>query len=175
MNIPYYKLNINFNLSDIVYTDRLYTYGKGYIQFYKIQDSIEKQLLSYLPVNSQKYFKGQLMIINGNTIKPHTDSDRLVAINFYIKPNNAITVFWEEKENLQNKVQVNGQTNGYVYNTQDLILKHKFVAEPNSVYILDVSKIHSVYMTGKEERLAFCLASKYYNYDQTIELFEDRI
>lgn len=174
MLLPFTKLIFEYNVFMIEYQDMLYSYGKGHIRFYKISKVVENYLLSFLPEHSRRYFKGQLMIINEN-IKPHTDSDRLVAINFYIKPNNAITMFWEAKENLQNIDKVNGQTNGYVYNTQDLIFKHKFVAEPNSVYILDVSKIHSVYMTGKEERVAFCLASKYYNYDQTIELFEDRI
>ena len=175
MLLPFTKLTFEYNVFMIEYQDILYSYGKGHIRFYKISKVVENYLLSFLPEHSRIYFKGQLMKIDGNYITPHTDSDRQVTINFYVNTGNAMTLFWDKKENTTDTIQVNGQTNGYVYNTQDLILKHKFVAEPNSVYILDVSKIHSVCMTGKEERLAFCLSSNYYNYNQTFELLKDLI
>lgn len=171
---PFTKLNFDYNMSIVEYEDILHSYGKGQIRFYKISQVIENYLLSFLPEYSRRYFKGQLMKIDGNFIKPHTDSDRLVTINFYVKPDNAITFFWSKKSNISDDNKVLGQTTGSVYEMKDLVLTHKFVAEPNSAYILDVGKIHSVHIKNKE-RLAYCLASNFYTYEQTVDILKDNV
>ena len=113
---PFQKLNLSHNIDQIEYSDELYSYGKGNIKFFKISKYLEDLLLSIIPNKYQNYFKGTCMTINGPCIKPHTDSDRIVAVNFYIKTPKAITTFWKLKEDyVSHPVQVKGQTNGQVY------------------------------------------------------------
>ena len=56
-------------------------------------------------------------------------------------------------------MQVEGQAEGYVFNEPDLILKDTFVSNDNEVWILDVSKIHSVNNPNGTERIAYSLSN----------------
>lgn len=171
---PFQKINLSYNIDQIEYSDELYSYGNGNIKFFKISQYLEDLLFSLIPNNYQNYFKGTCMRINGNYIRPHTDSDRIVAVNFYIKTPKAITTFWKLKEDyVSHPVQVKGQTNGHVYEYKDLKLHKTFISNPMDLYVLDVTQIHSVFNPTSQERIAYNLASNSISYKETLEILKD--
>lgn len=172
---PYVKLKIPNNISSTQHHNVYVSYGKGYIDFSHIPAEIEKELLSIIPDEFRKYYNGSFMNISNSYICPHTDSDRKVAINFYIKTGGATTLFWNKKSGIENSTKVAGQTNGFTYRECDLNLCGFFRAQPNDIYILDVTQIHSVINNLKKDRIAYTLASNILSYTQTVEILQHLI
>tara|TARA_R100000742_G_C4243420_1_gene62706 strand:+ start:263 stop:784 length:522 start_codon:yes stop_codon:yes gene_type:complete len=113
------------------------------------------------------------IFLEANTyIIPHTDSNTKAVINFYIETSNCLTQFYEIKENAKPS-QINNQTDGYIYNLKDLIKKESFIAQSGDIYILDVSKVHSVIPLDDKEihRKAICFATDSLNFDEVVEIF----
>jgi hypothetical protein len=169
------KLKTSVPLSESEIKDSLTAYGDGRIEFFKISSNVEQQMLSIIPVKYQNYFTGSTMKIKGSYIPPHTDSYRKVGINFYIKTDNATTKFFEKRSENIATTQVKGQSEGHVFNEPDLILKDTFVSNDNEVWILDVSKIHSVNNPSGTERIAYSLSSHVLSYEQTVKILKDLI
>ena len=142
-------------------------HGIWYTEIKKEKECILKGII---PEEFQDAFRMQLMQAN-SFIPPHTDSDTLAVINFYIDTDECITQFYEVKENA-NPFQLSNQTNGCLYNLEDLKLGPSFYAQPGEIYILDVSKIHSVIPMDerKIKRKALCLSSPFLNFDQIQQL-----
>jgi hypothetical protein len=174
---PFVKLKVPTDLIDFTYGDSIVYYGESHsIEFFKISDTIETKLLEIIPKDYRQYFKGSVFSINNNYIKPHTDSERKVGINFYIKCTNAITKFFKQKEGvIITTEQVIGQTNGVVYKESELTSIGSFIALPKDIWILDVSKIHSVINPIGDERIAYTLSSNELSYEDTLEILKDLI
>ena len=77
-------------------------------------------------------------------IPPHTDSDINVSINFYIETDNCRTVYYEPKNEELNLFQIKNQTDGHIYDKNELMEIGSFVAQPMEIWILNVKKIHGV-------------------------------
>lgn len=87
-----------------------------------------------------------------NYLGPHFDRGADSCINYYIESGNYVTNFWE----ISNKNYTALETIRYEANTtqqskikskfkkEDLTLKSSFIAENESCYILNISKIHSL-------------------------------
>jgi hypothetical protein len=174
---PFVKLTTPSRITDIAFGESIVYYGfHRSIEFFKISNLIEQQLLEIIPVEYRHYFKGSIFSINNSYIRPHTDSDRKVGINFYVKCNNAITKFFEEREGVTRvHEQVIGQTNGVVYKEYDLVSTGMFIAAPGEIWILDVSKIHSVINLTGDERIAYTLSSNELSYSDTLEILKDLV
>lgn len=174
---PFVKLTTPNEIKDIEFGESLVYYGvHRSIEFFKISNLIEQKLLDIIPIEYRHYFKGSVFSINNPYIRPHTDSDRKVGINFYVKCNNAITKFFKEKEGVeQTREQVVGQTNGVVYSEYKLTSMGTFIAAPGEIWILDVSKIHSVISPTSEDRVAYTLSSNDLSYEDTLEILKDLI
>jgi hypothetical protein len=169
------KLKTVVPLSESEIKDSLTAYGDGRIEFFKISNIVEQQMLSIIPEAYRKYFTGSTMKITGPYIPPHTDSYRKVGINFYIKTDNATTKFFEKRSENIPTTQVKGQSEGYVFNELDLIHKDTFVSADGDIWILDISKIHAVNNPSGTERIAYSLSSNVLSYDQTVEILKDLI
>jgi hypothetical protein len=169
------KLKTTVPLSEAEIKDSLTAYGDGRIEFFKISSNVEQQMLSIIPEDYRKYFAGSTMKINGPYIPPHTDSYRKVGINFYIKTDSAITRFFEKRSEDIVTTQVKGQAEGYVFREIDLQLKDTFVSKDSEIWILDVSKIHSVINPNATERIAYSLSSNVLSYDQTVKILKHLI
>jgi hypothetical protein len=168
---PFTKLKIKTDIVDCHYGAEDSAYGDDKsIEFFKIPKLIEDQLFAIIPIEYRKHFFCSIMRINANYIRPHTDSDRKVGINFYIEPGNAMTVFYNKKENTADNMKVVGQTNGSVYNESDLIPHKTFKAEVGSIWILDVTQIHGVYSLSNTQRIAYNISSNILNYNDTLEI-----
>ena len=171
------KLDITFDVPDFETDGLAVEYGydiqnkfRG-IWYNHIKKEEECILKHSIPDGLRDHFTVQLMEVN-SYIPPHTDSDTLAAINFYINTSNCVTSFYDKKEGAEPH-QIKNQTNGCIYNFDDLNLGPGFQAEPGDVYLLDVSKVHSVIPldNGEIERKALCLSSSSLNFEQVQELF----
>ena len=107
-------------------------------------------------------------------ILPHTDSGSRTVINFYFQTDDCITQFYEIKENAK-PIQIENQTNGMIYDLDDLEEGPAFLAYPGDVYILNVSKAHSVIPAtdGIVERSALCLTTPSLDFSDVEDFFID--
>ena len=79
---------------------------------------------------------------------PHIDHDNSkCAINHYYVTQNASTIFHEATANAVPYCGI-GETTANYYKTEDIVEVNRFRAEPNSVWLLDVTKIHSLDFPG---------------------------
>ena len=105
-------------------------------------------------------------------ILPHSDSGPTAVINFYIETNNCKTQFYEIKDNAK-PYQIKNQTDGCIYNLNDLIETESFIAQPGDVYILNVSKVHSVIPLDNTEinRKAICFSTDSLSFNEVEMMF----
>jgi len=115
------------------------------ISYYNLKKPKELELLSkILPTGKQNKFGAAMMKINSPYVHPHTDSGIRFSINYYIETGNAKTVFYKKKYEKVKENKIENQTNGSVYDRNDLDSYFEFVAEKGDIWILDVTQIHSV-------------------------------
>jgi hypothetical protein len=118
-----------------------------------------------------------LMVINHHVIPPHIDSGTLTVINIYIQKGDAITIFYE-KMGIPTEYKLLNQTDGGMYNPNELQKIFSFKAKPFEAWILDVSKIHSVTMHKPDIQIAYCIMSTssfnivVSDYEQSLLIFE---
>ena len=172
------KLDLKFSVPDFNVGGLAVEYGlRGSdgtfngIWYNHIKEENQSPLKNIIPDELRDKFVMQLMEVN-SYIPPHTDSDTLAVINFYIETATCVTKFYDIKEGAK-PFQLPNQTDGQIYLLDDLEPGPGFKAEPGDVYILDVSKVHSVIPLegGEIKRRALCLASSSLNYEQIKELF----
>ena len=158
-----------------------YEVGKKQLEYgIDIDDKFNGLWYSNLKINEQinlipEKYKSDfyLLFLEANSfILPHSDSGPTAVINFYIETNNCATQFYEIKNNAE-PYQIENQTDGCVYNLDDLIETESFIAQPGDVYILDVSKIHSVIPLDNNEinRKAICFSTDSLNFNEVKSMF----
>ena len=168
------KLNIKIDTPS-------YEVGKKELEYgIDINNKFNGLWYSDLKINEQvdlipKKYKSAfyLLFLEANSyILPHSDSGPTAVINFYIETNNCATQFYEIKNNAE-PYQIENQTDGCVYNLDDLIETKSFIAQPGDVYILDVSKVHSVIPLDNNEinRKAICFSTNSLNFDEVKRMF----
>ena len=80
----------------------------------------------------------------GSTILPHIDHGIICALNIYVNGGSAGTNFWRPKEGEQ-PYSFKGETLKNMYEFKQLENSGSFTACDGSIYVLDVTKIHSVH------------------------------
>jgi len=127
-----------------------------------------------IPNEIRHHFCLSVMIIN-TEVPPHTDSGIKAALNLYIKPDNCITEFYEIKKNIDPAVhQIGNQTDGYMYQECDLDFVGCFVAKPADIWLLDVSKPHSVKpLAAFNKRVVATLATNQFTYQQVHTILKE--
>ena len=130
-------------------------------------------IFNLIPQRYQKDFCLLIMEVD-TAIPPHTDSGINVTVNVYIETDNCITQFYDLKSNTPRTFQVNNQTDGYLYNEEDLYKTDSFLANPGECWLLDVTKIHSVIPSGKfNKRTALSLATDKYDFDEVCDMLKE--
>ena len=168
------KLNIKIDTPS-------YEVGKKQLEYgINIDDKFNGLWYSDLKVNDQidlipEKYKSDfyLSFLEANSfILPHSDSGPTAVINFYIETNNCATQFYEIKDNAK-PYQIENQTDGCIYNLDDLVETGSFIAQPGDVYILDVSKVHSVIPLDNNEinRKAICFSTNSLNFNEVKSMF----
>jgi hypothetical protein len=132
--------------------------GKG-IGYYHVDLNKKDELMNMIPKKYHKDFSITIMKVNAE-IPPHTDSGIKSTINFYIQTGNCLTQFYKISTDKPKTKQIKNQSDGVIYNEDDLIRTTSFLAEPGEAWLLDVTIPHSVKPGGNfKERLAIAMSS----------------
>lgn len=143
------------------------------IDYKKIWSPDAEKIYSILPKRYWDDFHLTVMTINCE-IPPHTDTEIISTINFYIKTDNCRTVFYDKKTSDAKTIQIENQTDGFIYYKEDLIEVDSFIAQPNEIWLLDVKKVHSVEPMGEIKlRKAITLGSFIHDYDAVVEMLKE--
>jgi hypothetical protein len=173
------KLKNNLDVGDYSIFETHNSYGlvidgifKG-IKYSSVKTDLRQKLFELIPLEHRHHFDISAMQVNVK-IPPHTDSNITATINFYIKTDNCITRFYSLKTDKPKTTQVENQTTGYLFAPEDLEPAGQFEAKPGEVWLLNVSKPHSVLplTTAPLDRVALCLQSRKFNFEETIELLK---
>lgn len=91
----------------------------------------------------------------GGEIGPHVDHGIKVALNFYIQTSNIDeTVFYDKNNENISAFKYNETKNeSNIYNKADLTITETFSSIDNSMFLLDVTKIHSVKKASEFPRI----------------------
>ncbi len=147
--------------------------GFAGIRYSYINLSNSEELLQIVPEEYRDNCTLSVMDLNYR-IPPHTDSGIEAIVNFYIKTSGCITQFYKFKNEDVKTMQIENQTDGFIYDVNDLEETGSFIAEDGDAYLLDVSKPHSVITTkpGLIDRKAICMQFKYTTFEEAKELLE---
>lgn len=173
------KLDVDFVLENFEYSKKIIEYGrlnqdgqvKPKIVYHHAVGQCKKLLDILIPEEYRKDFDVAIMDIAAS-VGPHTDSKILVSINHYFQTNDEKTTFYSFKEGAISKFQIDNQTNGFVFNPEQLVVYDYFVAKPNETWILDVTKPHSVYTTRvtDKQRRAIVVQTTKHSYEKVMEM-----
>lgn len=117
----------------------------------KITDQLPKEITD-LEIPNVYYMRMEKPHAD-STVPPHIDRGRRAAINIYIDCNKEVTEFFEADE-------IN----------KTLISKGSFVAQPNDVWLLNVSKPHAVRMKAASLRSGISLSFRKLKAEQISKL-----
>lgn len=173
------KLNRSFDKPLYAVTDGLKTFTgvnvggeKKGIDYKKIWSPDAESLLSVIPKRYWDDFHLTLMTIN-REIPPHTDTEIVTTINFYIQSGGeARTVFFEPTVDNPRTTQVENQTDGFIYFIEDLKEVDSFTAKDFDIWVLDVKKIHSV-EGDVTLRKAVTLGTFVHKYDAVVDMLKE--
>lgn len=130
------------------------------IEYLLFESPDEENIWKVIPYEHRQDFFMSMMRVN-TAVPPHTDSGIQTTINFYIRTDNCRTQFYQLKTDTPKTRQVDNQTDGHIFDNNDLAETESFVAESGSAWLLDVSQPHGVIPQGAfTERLAIALSSK---------------
>jgi hypothetical protein len=176
------KLNINHNFSLQSSRKLKFQHGKVIddawrgVSYYEADIEMDTEIKKYIPEKYRNYFDVTLMIISGPYIPPHIDDGAvLAAMNFYMETSNACTYFHQVKDNViptMKTLPSTGST-GKFFAIEDLETVSQFKANRGEVYLLDVSKIHSVSIENSSDREAYCLQTNELTYTQVLEILAE--
>ena len=160
--MSFIKLRTKFFIENYQKIYRVISYGDR-ISYYRTIGA--EHLLTTLPEQIRHKFTILEMKVVDN-VPPHTDSRITCTINFYIITGNFETKFYFLKNHNVNTWQTPGQSNGVIYSKNDLIFTESFVAQDGDVYMLDVTKPHSVESAEPTDRYALCLQTSFYSFEE---------
>ncbi len=175
-----------FSKLDIQHQIPLEPYGDIYTQFgintpngfsgiayHHISSDIQDQIFNTCPWAPRSAFNALLMVINRMHIPPHNDDGIKVSINLYIDTADAVTTFHRNKKSTAaGYMKLPNQTNGSIYNAEDLEPVAQFKAQSGEIYVLDVTSLHSVDCGTSNIRTAYVIQSPFFSYDQTMESYK---
>ena len=144
--------------------------GKG-IDYKKIWTPEPRKIYGVLPERYWKDFHLTVMTIDC-IIPPHTDTEIITSINFYLQTEGCTTTFYKTKVDTPKTAQVENQTDGHIYFEEDLEEVGSFVAKDYEVWLLDVSQIHGVKGDFKL-RKAITLGTFVHKYEDVIEMLKE--
>jgi|688.fasta_scaffold88964_5 hypothetical protein len=133
----------------------------------------------YMPTNLEKFIslhpkpfckirpEGAFIVeVTGQgLLDPHIDHTIKCCINYYFEPNESVTSFHVPKENTSPSLYP-GQAEANLFKIDDVDEVASFKAERNEAYVLNVSKIHSVYSPNQGTR-------KFISYNWVNHSFEE--
>jgi hypothetical protein len=122
------KLKNKFIISDYSVQQLRVGYGKKDNDKFKgiwysdVEYQNKDTIFDSIPARFRPYFAMRVMEVN-TRIPPHTDSRIVSTINFYIKTDQCLTQFYKFKSENPTTTQVENQTDGFLFNVEDLKFK----------------------------------------------------
>ena len=144
--------------------------GRG-IDYKKVWSPEAEKIYGILPKKYWQDFHLTIMTIDC-IIPPHTDTEIITSINFYLQTEGCRTVFYKPKNNDLKTIQVKNQTNGHIYFEEDLIEVDSFIAKDFEVWLLDVTKIHGV-QGDFNLRKALTLGTFVHKYEDVLNMLKE--
>jgi hypothetical protein len=178
MNNLFCKLKQDYIVDNYIIKDRQISFGETVDgKFFGIEylnvDTKKQIMDDIIPNEYHKFFFITLMRIN-REIPPHTDSDIKTTINLYIETENCVTKFYRFKNNSPQTKQVENQSNGFIFDMEDLEETGSFISKPNEGWVLDVTQPHSVIPQSRfKERLAIAISTEL-QYDVVCDILKDK-
>jgi len=167
------KLNKNIHIDNYQEKEKVISYG-GKIGYSTVSSIPFRNIYSIIPLRYRNKFRPLVMKITAN-VGPHTDSGIRATINIYLEPDDCVTNFYKiPTETRVDVFQVPNQTNGRAFNPKQLILYDSFTAKKDEVWLLDVTKPHSVISNKSSvNRTAIVLQTNDYSYEQVKEMLKE--
>lgn len=106
----------------------------------------------FLPKDSWSDWEVSYMEVFNDTL-PHIDNNIKSKINFYLQTDDCVTQYWEPNKLELDTLKLSTQTKGKIFNHKDLKLVDSFKANDGDIYLLDVTKIHCVVVSSKENKM----------------------
>jgi len=166
----------DLTISEEDYGDKVDSYTKDFdgvergSHYYEFADQdYEKAFIErFLPEELVGFFDAKIMVLDYPNIPPHVDNGSKVTINMYVETAGATTTFYSDDpksadiaERLENQ-----SDGGALFDASTLNVDSSFVAEKGDVYLLDISKIHSVDFADTEaKRVVIVIQSSSLSYD----------
>ena len=105
-------------------------------------------------------------------IIPHRDHDNITCcINYYFESGNARTLFYESIDE-NKRWALPDEIENQMYNFDNIVETCSFTAENNSLYVLNVSKIHGVFIDKTQIRKFFSWQFTDKDFNQVCYLLE---
>jgi hypothetical protein len=146
----------------------------GHSRYYEISDkSFYDAIASSFIVPPKEIFLAEAI----GPLNCHRDNGVTSCLNYYLRPSGYITEFWEPLENARRirakKYDAELDTFKDVllgYEREDCVFKDSFVAESGDVYILDISKVHSVSHDRPSDVRSFVQCQWHVNVDELLKM-----
>jgi len=165
------KLKVNLGKLEYSQLDKQIDYG-NVISYFNVALPKLDEVMGVIPEKYRSAFSMSVMKINAG-VPAHTDSGIKTTINFYVKTPPCKTQFYRTPVE-PTTYQILNQTNGVLFDEKDLEATGSFVAEEGDVWVLDVTKPHSVQpLEDLEERVAVTLATNTYYFDEVCSMLND--
>ena len=175
------KTNLKHDLKYSPGIDLLYSYGydegQGWVgvRYYSIIPEIADKIYFALPESIRDKFEILLMEINRPIIPGHIDEGIKTAINFYVNTADAVTKYHRLRTDTESEIvllDTHTTGTGRLFRDGCLETISEFKSESGEVWVLDVSKIHSVECGKNEVRTAFCATSAFISFEETVAAFD---
>jgi hypothetical protein len=168
------KLNSTFEKPLYTTTKELKAFkgddGKG-IQYKMVWSPDAEKLYNVLPRRYWNDFHISEMKIDC-AVPPHTDTEIVTSINFYIQTQGCKTTFYKPKVEEPRTLKMEQQTNGRIFYPEDLEEVDSFVAKDFEIWVLDVTQIHGV--DGDFNlRKAITLGTFCHKYEDVLEMLKE--
>ena len=145
--------------------------GRG-IDYKKVWSPEAEKIYGILPKKYWQDFHLTIMTIDC-IIPPHTDTEIITSINFYLQTEGCKTIFYKPKNNDLKTIQVKNQTNGHIYFEEDLIEVDSFIAKDFEIWLLDVTQIHGV-QGNFNLRKALTLGTFIHKYEDVLKMIKEK-
>ena len=143
------------------------------LTYWSIKPEYRDQLLEHIPKALHDIAEISVCKIQGKGMAvPHKDHNCISKINIYIKTDNSLTIFYNEKENISG-VTYNNEQKSHIYRFNDIVKADSFKANDFDHVILDVSKVHSVTMRSGIERTMISYAFANLEFSDLVKYFID--
>jgi len=172
----YFKKITNLSLPvvdpDSIKGDLLFHYGNS--RYYEITDkSYHDAIANAFQMAPKEIYLAEAI----GPLRPHRDNGVTSCLNYYLRPSGYTTTFWEPIENARRlgTKKYDKKTDSYIdvllgYEKDDLIPQDSFTAEAGDVYLLNISKVHSVTNGSTEEARSFIQCQWHLNMDKLLQM-----